>query len=470
MYISTSGKNAVHIETTDKAVANTSANTKKETAANTTNRVKIGPAAAPARSASSLQKNDKGVAASKQADSREKNINTPEDGHDKKAVLLPVNHATATTANNNAIKKYKLTVAKNPPGIHKTPLTPGSFARALKGNGTNAPAEKPAAIADDVTTAEAIMPEKNNDAAAGLVSREGNSMKDNKIIPETAFIAEADSGIDNNVAVIAKAAIMDSAKNKNNTDRSSALAKTTAKYKLRKKLDWGVSFNAGAANISNGFSGIFSGTRSYDASAFYAGGLNSAASPPGNGATNNSNNARPSDVKSGFSFSGGIFIKKQLGNNFSLSAGLNYSYYSTHLDVGAKIDSNKALLQYNTGSSTSYTNRFHFIEIPVAIDKQLGKTSRFSLHGGLALSMLTGSNALLYNVQKNVYVADNSQINKWQFSLLAGASYRLFPKWVPVEIGPRFSYAVGNIFDKTQYGSRHLFFTGISARVFLSKK
>ena len=250
------------------------------------------------------------------------------------------------------------------------------------------------------------------------------------------------------------------------------LAQNKPVAKKKKNITWGINASAGGSNISQGISqsvsGAFSGSAVFDA-AFYRN--NPQNNIPGSTNSGNSLNSftRPGNLQPGMAYSLGVFISKPLRKNFSLKAGISYNYYSMGLQVGTKIDSNKALLEFSNGNTSGYTNRFHFIELPVSFEKQLGKASRFSLNAGLALSVLAGSNALQYNAQKNTYFKDNSYINKTQLGLLAGFNYRLFQKSIMVETGPQLKYGLSNIFKKEVYGNTHLFMAGIQARVYFNR-
>lgn len=249
------------------------------------------------------------------------------------------------------------------------------------------------------------------------------------------------------------------------TDHANGTAKNKSPGK-QNKMEWGINAGAGVSKIFNGFSGLLSAVPSYDPSSFA--GLQSNSNSVGTPGFNNKN---ASDVKPGFAFTTGVFINKKIGRNLKLSAAFNYNYYSTVLRTGdKKTDTSSAQLQYNTGNSRTYTNRFHFISVPVTIEKQLGSLSRFSVNGGMAFSVLAGSNALQYDGQKNSYYIDNSRINKTQWSLLAGFHYRLLQKRFKLETGPQVNYYLSNIFKKELYGSRHLFFAGISTKIFFGKK
>jgi hypothetical protein len=253
---------------------------------------------------------------------------------------------------------------------------------------------------------------------------------------------------------------IDSEKNTGKTDSTKIITKNKPAGK-KKKLEWGFNMDVGVSNIAQRLTGLLSETPSSGTAYFSA--------PQTNNSTATGSGFNLSGVKPGLAFSTGIFISKPFGKHLHISAGLQYSYSSTHIGVGQKIDSNKAAVQYRTGNSGHYTNQFHFIEVPVMIEKQLGRLPRFSINGGIAFSILAGSNALQYNAQKNIYDIDNSRINKTQWSLLAGFHYRLLQKKLKLEIGPQLGYDFSNIFKKELYGSRHLFFAGISTKIFFGK-
>ncbi len=246
-----------------------------------------------------------------------------------------------------------------------------------------------------------------------------------------------------------------------------AVSKRTAGKK--KNIDWGFSLDAGASNISKGFSKLLTGTRVADA-------FSVPSSQTNNGAVFNGGTTvltEPSVIKAGFAFAAGVFISKAIGNKYSLSAGIRYSYSSTHVAVGAKTDTliGNRTLDYHSGNAANYTNHFHFIELPVTIEKRLGnKNSRFSAAAGAAFSLLAGSNALQYDAGSNSYYKDNSRINTAQLLFLAGLHYRLLQKNMQLEIGPQFNYGISNLFNKDLYGSRHLFFAGIGTKISFSKR
>jgi len=249
----------------------------------------------------------------------------------------------------------------------------------------------------------------------------------------------------------------------------------------KKKMEWVGTLQAGVTGISSGLFSIPQSTSAYDQSS------NASFSSPinGNGGTTGQPtvSGSPSNVKPGFAFSGGLSLRRYMSDVFSLEAGLRYSYSSTSIQVGQKRD-NTAAIQLalpapayytNTLAATrtgyTYTNQYHFIEIPLRAQLLCGPQSPLSFNTGLSIGRLLASNALQYDASNNVYYKDNSFFNKTQLTLSAGADIRLWrKKAMPVEIGPRLQYGLTNLFKENIYGSRHLLFAGMEVRLSFPKK
>jgi hypothetical protein len=261
-------------------------------------------------------------------------------------------------------------------------------------------------------------------------------------------------------------------KNENKTDSNPVVANKETVTDKKKDLEWGITTDAGLSGISQGFSGFLRSSSS--AVAYYTN------NPSG---VYNSSTAQPSEIRPGAAYSVGLSGRKKYSRTFSLFAGINYSYYSTRINVGQKTDSTAFINQgslglqsvnsfYRTGSinSHNYTNHYHFVELPIGIEKQLGNGSAFSVNTGFTVSQLINSNALHYDEQKGIYYQDNKLINKTQLGFFAGISYRLGQKNTSMEIGPQFQYGFTNLYKKEFYGSRHLIFVAVSARLFFHRK
>ncbi len=241
----------------------------------------------------------------------------------------------------------------------------------------------------------------------------------------------------------------------------------------KKKIQWGISAGAGISGISNG---LFSDNKSY-----------AAANSITNGGNYTPGIVRPSDVKQGASFSVGLIIRKPLGATYSLLTGLQYNYYSTHIEVGNKVDRTTSITQntptgfvnrdvasYYTSVSINqqpYTNNYHYIELPVLIEKQLGNKSRFSIDAGISVSQFLGSNALHYDASRTIYYKDNALFNKTQLNLLAGVSWRFLQrKNFSLSVSPNIKYGATNFLNKDVYDNKHLFVAGVGMQLFFGKK
>jgi len=260
-------------------------------------------------------------------------------------------------------------------------------------------------------------------------------------------------------------------------------AQKTKRSNTKKKMEWVGTLQAGVAGISSGFFSIPQSTAAYDQSS-----SNASFSTPlnGNGGVTNGQptvSGSPSDVKPGFAFAGGLSLRRYMSDVLSLEAGLRYSYSSTSIQVGQKRDAAAAAqialpsFTYYTNTSAAtrtgytYTNQYHFIEIPLRAQFLCGPQSPVSFNTGLSIGRLLASNALQYDASKNVYYKDNSFFNKTQLTLSAGADIRLWrKKAMPVEIGPRLQYGLTNLFKQNIYGSRHLLYAGMELRLSFPKK
>jgi Outer membrane protein beta-barrel domain len=348
--------------------------------------------------------------------------------------------ATNTIYGNGAEKNAAGTMPKNTDHTSNTPQLQNMLVEDGKRTGNNLPSGK--------STAENIPPVYNRSLKIEN-NESGHSITADSI---TIPIAPVTGSVTtDNTGIALKSDLADSIR----PLTKPAATKNNLSLKETNKMEWGISVQAGVSGILNEMLGVSSALpSSYNSNP--AGNFNNLATGP-------------SAVKPGAAFAAGIIAHKTLGKNYRLLTALHYSYVSTRMETGTKIDSNGAAVQYHTGNAAVYTNRFYFIELPVTIQKQLGMASHFSVDAGIAVSLLSRSNALQYDQLKDIYYIDNSRINKLQLGVLAGLNYRLLQKSFSVETGPQFNYCLTNIFEKQLYGSRHLFFAGISTKIFFRK-
>ena len=257
-------------------------------------------------------------------------------------------------------------------------------------------------------------------------------------------------------------------------------ASQKASPEKKRGFTWGVIAGAGSSSVNRGgigglFGGIFDGQKSM---------ATDVASSPSN-SSGNPITRTPSPIKNGFSFNAGLFVQKKIAKRISVSSGLQYNQFTHSIMVGDRIDSSGAVQNAYGLSNVSgfyqartitiereYVNRFHFLELPLNVHIQLNRSRRFPLawSGGLSLSYLLSTNALHFDSNTGLYYKDNSLFNKWLGSLSTGFSVGLFnSSRLPVHVGPEVQYGFSRLMKENVKDNKHLFYLGVSARVFLKK-
>ena len=189
-----------------------------------------------------------------------------------------------------------------------------------------------------------------------------------------------------------------------------------------------------------------------------------------------------STVDPGLSYWAGIVAQKPLSARWTLSLGFDLHYYSSRLRVGGVVttysQSPAALIgssaiapvqsypYYSVGDVQVYTNRYYYLELPVAMQWQInrGRVLPLFLRGGVTLSRLMSSNGLYYNDQSAVYFKDNSVIQPMQVSFTSGLVATLPLRGIRVQAGPELQYGATTLL-KGGAGNGHLLFGGLRVAV-----
>ena len=185
-----------------------------------------------------------------------------------------------------------------------------------------------------------------------------------------------------------------------------------------------------------------------------------------------------STVEPGLSYWAGVVAQKPLSARWSLTLGLDLHYYSSRLRVGGVVttysQSASALIgssaiapvqsypYYSVGNVQVYTNRYYYLELPVAMQWQInrGRVLPLFLRGGVSLSRLMSSNGLYYNDQSAVYFKDNSVIQPMQVSFTSGLMATLPLRGIRVQAGPELQYGATTLL-RGGAGNGHLFYGGL---------
>jgi hypothetical protein len=192
---------------------------------------------------------------------------------------------------------------------------------------------------------------------------------------------------------------------------------------------------------------------------------------------------KASSLSKGLSFSVGGFVQRKISNRLSLSAGLQYTYLSARQVVGTKINNNRTVNRapstsqlvstyYDANNTQEYTNKYHFIELPVTLHAQLNKGKRLPITWdiGFSMSRLVSTNALHYDGLGGVYYKDNTLFNKTQWTASAGFNIRLFNQSKhPLSLGPVMRYNISPLLQKAYSTGQHLWSVGLRASVLLKK-
>jgi hypothetical protein len=198
--------------------------------------------------------------------------------------------------------------------------------------------------------------------------------------------------------------------------------------------------------------------------------------------TSTSSKRITSTVEPGLSYWAGVIAQKPLSARWSLSLGLDLHYYSSRLRVGNIVttysQSAYALIgasavapvqtypYYSVGDVQIYTNRYYYLELPVAMQWQINRSHVLPLflRGGVTLSRLMSSNGLYYNDQSAVYFKDNSVIQPMQVSFTSGLIAGLPLRGIRIQAGPELQYGATPLL-KGGAGNGHLVYGGLRIAV-----
>lgn len=214
-----------------------------------------------------------------------------------------------------------------------------------------------------------------------------------------------------------------------------------ALFARNKKIQWNVMATTGISKTGSGhFTNVFSEEKA-------------AANPlPNTGGT-----GVPTVVqkpKNGTSFSVGIAAQKSLSPRSTILAGIQYLYASDQIRAGIYRDTvlplqnsfSNRLNGYYAGNSRWYTNRYHFIELPVYYQYTAARYRKVPVHlqAGIIYSRLLATNGLLYDPAfMGIYYHQQEQFNRSVFGLGAGMAFQLInTKKISASMGPHFRSSI----------------------------
>lgn len=236
-----------------------------------------------------------------------------------------------------------------------------------------------------------------------------------------------------------------------------------------RKIKWGLNISFGSSTITQDrFS--FKNTVYADAGAYTPGG-------PATGGTGF--RYPPSPNKPAFAFKAGIIVKKDVSRRSTVSTGLIYSLFADRIKIGASQNSTQQssssrLSSYSAAPQKNYTDRFHFIDVPVIYQWRVTKNTNhfFSIHGGFSAARLISTNALTYDTSSlGIYYRDQNLFKRTHVNILSGLSYHVAGgKKIELNIGPQFSFDLSRLIKSDLDRRKYLLYGGVDAQIFFDKK
>jgi hypothetical protein len=183
-----------------------------------------------------------------------------------------------------------------------------------------------------------------------------------------------------------------------------------------------------------------------------------------------------------FAFRAGVSAQKKISKRSELKVGIGYAFMGDRITTGTANTSNAYVLNQlsvasffgsDTGQHRNFTNRFHFIEVPIAYQWRVtGNSKHFlALEAGFTPSYLFSSNALVYDTAATgIYYHNNKNFSKFNVSMMAGLSYRFITNKMDINLGPQVSLPLNKIIKSDIDQRNYLIYGGIGATIYFQKK
>ena len=266
-----------------------------------------------------------------------------------------------------------------------------------------------------------------------------------------------------------------------------------AKTKNNKKLKIGIEFSSGFVSSRDELFPIdFLGSRQKSLDV---------GPPQASGGINNPGGAGgpviipPSDIKSGNGWKLGLTAEKAISKRSSISAGIRYAYYDESLEVGSVRDtvimSNSYSFSQNflaasgirgaysttvqQTTRTKYTNRYHFLELPVNFQTRLNRGKKMELlwNAGIAPGYMLSTNAVIYDsAAGGIYYKNKEAFKRFHFNVQTGLAFQFGNnKKVQWSVGPTVSLDMTRLMKEDVFtAKRYFLYTGLTGKLFLFRR
>ncbi|MBE7172766.1 MAG: outer membrane beta-barrel protein [Williamsia sp.] len=335
---------------------------------------------------------------------------------------------------------------------HAAPLSPelGETNKAGKNKGDRAQENQPAIVAVKTPVEEKKSEEKKSAATSGTAEEETG-----KVVTGAVILKDPSAATVSTILPLREPAQGISA-----SVPAGELAARTIRLTTKSRFHWGINLELMKTSVNKGSLG-----KLFSQSLAAADQFSTPGTIPGNvGSTV----PGPSAIQAATGFSAGFFLNRELTSRLTLSTGLNYALFANSVMIGSSRSSSSQFFNstgieryYLAGTSitgSKYTNKYHFIELPVLLQVQLNRGKLPVIwEGGLSLSRLLASNALHYNSSVGGYYKDNSLITHTQVGVLTGLQIKAFANArFPVLVGPQIQIGLSNLSAGTTSERNHL--------------
>ncbi|MEO6548311.1 MAG: hypothetical protein ABIN94_09940 [Ferruginibacter sp.] len=175
-----------------------------------------------------------------------------------------------------------------------------------------------------------------------------------------------------------------------------------------------------------------------------------------------------SKITTGFGYSFGMYLQRNISPKTNVLIGLNYKTYTSSMVTGERINnipgSNINDVIYSSGNAVNYKNHFHFIELPVSFRFNVRKQSKLPvyLNSGISIAQFLGSNALQFDTASGGYFKNNVTFRKTLVSVSAGILFSLpWRSTSSIMIGPDINFSLTEMSNAGLYKNRRYSFFGI---------
>jgi hypothetical protein len=248
------------------------------------------------------------------------------------------------------------------------------------------------------------------------------------------------------------------------TDSISKEQKAKRTDKKSEKWDWGITFSGGRSTV-NSFRFFENPLLPADAAAL------------ANYRRSRSLNASSS------AWAAGVYAKRSVSKKLDLNIGLGYSYLSTKVNVGSRVDSvrninnpysgalaiNNFYRPSTTADNLPYTNQYHFMSLSGELSWRIitGKKIKVYWENGLSYNRLLSSTMLHYDASLTGYYKDNRLLNRNHIFFSTGFS---IPVSERLMINPFVSYGLTPVLKNTNSQRTNFTNFGIHVRILLNRK